>query len=105
MATPTVDDLQALLASLNQLMIVTGILVAYIANSALAGAEAWRWMLGLAVVPSLLFLPTAPSASQTHAYLTARTKSLRTTLSTLAISSLTLAYLFSPRRAKHPYHE
>ncbi len=53
-------------ASLNQLMIVTGILVAYIANSALAGSGAWRWMIGLAVVPSvllflgMLFMPETP---------------------------------------------
>lgn len=49
-------EVRGAVASLNQLMIVTGILVAYVANSALAGAEAWRWMVGLAVVPSLLML-------------------------------------------------
>lgn len=59
-------EIRGAVASLNQLMIVTGILVAYIANSALAGAEAWRWMIGLAVVPSLLlfvgmiFMPETP---------------------------------------------
>lgn len=42
------------LASLNQLMITVGILAAYIVNALLAGAGAWRWMLGLAVIPSLL---------------------------------------------------
>jgi sugar porter (SP) family MFS transporter len=59
-------EIRGAVASLNQLMIVTGILVAYIANSALAGAEAWRWMIGLAVVPSvllflgMLFMPETP---------------------------------------------
>ena len=59
-------EIRGAVASLNQLMIVTGILVAYIANSALAGAEAWRWMIALAVIPSLLlflgmlFMPETP---------------------------------------------
>jgi MFS transporter, SP family, sugar:H+ symporter len=54
------------IASLNQLMIVTGILVAYIVNLALAASGGWRWMLGLAVVPALvmlfgmLFMPETP---------------------------------------------
>ncbi|MBA2782131.1 MAG: sugar porter family MFS transporter [Rubrobacteraceae bacterium] len=59
-------EIRGAVASLNQLMIVTGILVAYIANSALAGAEAWRWMIALAVIPSvllflgMLFMPETP---------------------------------------------
>ena len=59
-------EIRGAVASLNQLMIVSGILVAYIANSALAGAEAWRWMIALAVIPSLLlflgmlFMPETP---------------------------------------------
>src|SRR5215213_7273769 len=54
------------IASLNQLMIVTGILVAYIVNLALAASGGWRLMLGLAVVPALvmlfgmLFMPETP---------------------------------------------
>src|SRR5215217_4467120 len=47
------------IASLNQLMIVTGILVAYIVNLALAASGGWRLMLGLAVVP-VLFMPETP---------------------------------------------
>ncbi|MFE0417934.1 sugar porter family MFS transporter [Streptomyces tendae] len=43
-------------SSLNQLMITAGIFVAYVTNSLLAPAEAWRWMLGLALVPSLVML-------------------------------------------------
>ena len=38
--------------SLNQLMVVSGILLAYLVNAALASSEAWRVMLGLAAVPS-----------------------------------------------------
>ena len=44
------------ITSLNQLMITVGILVAYIVNAALASAGAWRWMLGLALLPSLVLL-------------------------------------------------
>ncbi|WP_406690274.1 sugar porter family MFS transporter [Saccharopolyspora sp. ID03-671] len=54
------------LVSLNQLMVTIGILASYLINSALAPAEAWRWMLGLAGVPAvllavgMLFLPETP---------------------------------------------
>lgn len=49
-------NLRGRLVSLNQLMIVTGIMLAYLANYALHGlSNDWRWMIGLAVVPSLLF--------------------------------------------------
>ena len=42
--------------SLNQLMIVGGILVAFIVNAILASSGDWRLMLGLAAVPSLVLL-------------------------------------------------
>jgi len=54
------------ISSLNQLNIVFGILFAYIVNALLASAGAWRWMLGLALIPSLVlligmfFLPETP---------------------------------------------
>ncbi len=45
------------LAASFQLMIVTGIFVAFITNFAFKdfGEDSWRWMLGIMVVPSLLF--------------------------------------------------
>ncbi len=53
--------------SFNQLMVVTGILVAYIVNWALKGvADEWRWMLGLGALPGLalavgmVFQPYSP---------------------------------------------
>ncbi|WP_432711669.1 sugar porter family MFS transporter [Pedobacter sp.] len=54
--------------AINQLTIVTGILVTNVVNYYLAdfGPEAWRWMFGLGVIPSLLFfagilwLPESP---------------------------------------------
>lgn len=52
--------------SMNQLLIVIGILVSYGVGYLLANAEAWRWMLGLAALPAvlmfvgLLTLPESP---------------------------------------------
>lgn len=54
------------LTSLNQLSITVGILLAYIVDYALAPWQAWRWMIGLAVVPAvalfigMLFMPETP---------------------------------------------
>src|SRR3954451_11435478 len=54
------------IASLNQLMIVSGILVAFIVNAILASSHNWRLMLGLAAVPGvvllvgMLFMPETP---------------------------------------------
>jgi MFS family permease len=44
--------------AINQLTIVGGILITNLVNYSLAdsGPEAWRWMFGLGLVPSLLFL-------------------------------------------------
>jgi len=48
----------------NQLMVVSGILCAYLVNLALG--DAWRWMLALAVIPGaalaigMLFMPSSP---------------------------------------------
>ena len=54
--------------SFNQLMVVSGILSAYIASFALKGlgTDSWRWMLGLAVIPGaalaigMYFMPHSP---------------------------------------------
>ena len=59
-------DARGSLSSLNQLMITIGILSSFLVNYALSPFEAWRWMLGLAVVPSLIlmigviFMPESP---------------------------------------------
>jgi MFS transporter, SP family, sugar:H+ symporter len=44
------------ITGLNQLMIVTGILVAYVVDAAFASSGEWRWMLGLAAIPSLVLI-------------------------------------------------
>src|ERR1700678_909913 len=59
---------RGLLAGMFQFNIVFGILVAYVSNALLAGIgdNAWRWMLGVAAFPSLLYaafcfaLPESP---------------------------------------------
>ncbi|HEX4717183.1 MAG TPA: sugar porter family MFS transporter [Thermoleophilaceae bacterium] len=49
-------EVRGAVASLNQLMIVGGILAAFIVNAILASSGNWRLMLGLAAVPSLILL-------------------------------------------------
>ncbi|EJG0128031.1 sugar porter family MFS transporter [Staphylococcus pseudintermedius] len=49
-------DARGSLSSLNQLMITIGILASYLVNYAFAPIEGWRWMLGLAVVPSVILM-------------------------------------------------
>jgi sugar porter (SP) family MFS transporter len=59
-------EVRGAIASLNQLMIVGGILIAFIVNAILASSGDWRLMLGLAAAPSLvllvgmLFMPETP---------------------------------------------
>jgi MFS transporter, SP family, sugar:H+ symporter len=49
-------EIRGAVASMNQMMIVIGILVAFIVNAILASSGDWRLMLGLAAVPSLVLL-------------------------------------------------
>src|SRR5205085_6996075 len=49
-------EIRGAISSLNQLMIVCGILAAFIVNAILASSGNWRLMLGLAAVPSLVLL-------------------------------------------------
>jgi SP family arabinose:H+ symporter-like MFS transporter len=62
------------LISMNQLAIVVGILVAYVVSWALAGLgeSSWRWMLGVAAIPAVVFfgglllIPESPRWLITH---------------------------------------
>jgi sugar porter (SP) family MFS transporter len=49
-------EIRGAVGSMNQMMIVVGILVAFIVNALLASSGDWRLMLGLAAVPSLVLL-------------------------------------------------
>jgi MFS transporter, SP family, arabinose:H+ symporter len=63
-------DRRGSLTGLFQFNIVLGIVIAYLSNALLAGlglgADAWRWMIGIAAIPSLLYtllcipLPESP---------------------------------------------
>lgn len=54
------------LVSLNQLAITVGIMLAYVVDAVFAQQGAWRWMLGMGVIPAfvllfgMLFLPKSP---------------------------------------------
>jgi sugar porter (SP) family MFS transporter len=60
--------------SLFQLAITVGILAAYLADYAFTPSAAWRWMLGLAVIPGallgtgMLFLPETPRFLARHGH-------------------------------------
>src|SRR5699024_5333517 len=60
------------LVSLHQFMVTVGILVSYIVGYGLSHTGAWRWMLGVAVLPAvamflgLLRLPESPRWLITH---------------------------------------
>jgi sugar porter (SP) family MFS transporter len=47
-------DMRGSLVSLNQLALVSGIVVAYLVDYALAGISGWRWMFGLAAAPGAI---------------------------------------------------
>jgi SP family galactose:H+ symporter-like MFS transporter len=42
------------LVTMNQLLLTTGVVVAYLVDFALSGSGSWRWMFGLALVPAAL---------------------------------------------------
>jgi SP family galactose:H+ symporter-like MFS transporter len=50
------SSVRGALVSLYQFAITVGILAAYVVDYVLAGAGQWRWMLGIAVVPSLVLV-------------------------------------------------
>lgn len=60
------SNIRGSLVSLQQFLITVGILLSYLINYLLSGAEAWRLMLGLGVVPAavllagMFFLPESP---------------------------------------------
>jgi SP family sugar:H+ symporter-like MFS transporter len=65
-------ELRGRIASLNQMMIVVGILAAFIVNAILASSGDWRLMLGLAAVPSLILLIGMWSMPETPRFLVRR---------------------------------
>jgi sugar porter (SP) family MFS transporter len=62
-------DVRGAIASLNQMMIVVGILAAFIVNAILASSGNWRLMLGLAAAPALVLLVGMVFMPETPRYL------------------------------------
>ncbi len=63
------------LAGMFQFNIVFGIVVAYLSNAVIAwigGGEAWRWMLGIAAVPSLVYALSCLSLPESPRWLIGR---------------------------------
>lgn len=62
------------LTAMFQFNIVLGIVVAFASNAAIAGAgpESWRWMLGVAVVPSVVFAVMARGLPESPRWLASR---------------------------------
>jgi len=54
-------------------------------------------------LPSLLHLPTAPLASQAHAYIRSRTERTQRYVSSAVTGALFAAFFFAPKRLRHPY--
>ncbi len=60
--------------SFNQIALTSGIVIAYFADYALSGTRGWRWMFGLAAVPSALlgigmvFMPESPRWLVSHGH-------------------------------------
>jgi sugar porter (SP) family MFS transporter len=54
------------LVSINQVALTVGIVISYLVDYAFAGAQAWRWMFAMALIPAaafaigLLFIPDSP---------------------------------------------
>ena len=59
-------EVRGKLVSVNQLALTCGIVISYLIDYAFAGAQAWRWMFALAVIPAaafgigLIFIPNSP---------------------------------------------
>ena len=62
-------EIRGAISSMNQMMIVTGILAAFIVNAIFASSGDWRVMLGLAAVPSVVLLIGTAFVPETHAAL------------------------------------
>jgi sugar porter (SP) family MFS transporter len=62
-------EIRGAIASLNQLMVTVGILIAFLVNAVFASSKDWRLMLGLAVVPAIVLLVGMLRMPETPRYL------------------------------------
>lgn len=73
------------LVSLYQFAITVGILAAYLADYALAPAAQWRWMLGLAVIPSVILMAGMIGMPESPRYLFKMERAVRARQSLVSI--------------------
>ncbi|KAL8945840.1 MAG: hypothetical protein Q9222_007676 [Ikaeria aurantiellina] len=66
-------------------------------------SQGLSYTLSTTTVPPLLALPSATPAHSTFRHLRTLTSRHQVLLSTLSATSLVMAYLLSPSRARHPY--
>lgn len=71
------------LASLMQLMVTTGIFLAYLVDLAFQDAGLWRWMIGLGVVPALVLMIGIMTQPESPRWIIASHRSEKTALDTL----------------------
>lgn len=64
--------LRGAMSSLNQILIVTGILIAFLADYRLGGSGQWRWMFAGAIVPATVLLFGLSILPETPRWLLAR---------------------------------
>ena len=75
-------NIRGALVSLNQLVITMGIVLSYMVDLYFAPTETWRWMLGMAVLPSIIlafgmiFMPPSPRWLISKGYKSKATKVL-----------------------------
>jgi sugar porter (SP) family MFS transporter len=71
------------LSSLMQLMVTTGIFVAYLIDFAFSGSGAWRWMIGLGVVPAVILFIGISTQPESPRWLVAAHRGEKQALQTL----------------------
>lgn len=71
------------LSSLMQLMVTTGIFLAYLVDFAFSGSGAWRWMIGLGVVPAVVLFIGISTQPESPRWLVAAHRSENQALQTL----------------------
>ncbi|WP_327658334.1 sugar porter family MFS transporter [Streptomyces sp. NBC_00483] len=94
-------------STLNQMMIAVGIFVSYLISYLLSDAGAWRWMLGLALVPAAVLFAGMWTQPETPRWLVAhgREDEARTVLLRLHTEEEADAELADIRAAAHGGHE
>lgn len=75
------------LAGLFQFNLVLGILIAFLSNALLAnaGEHSWRWMLGVMVVPSLIFMVASLALAESPRWLASRKRDIAAAVAVLRL--------------------